>query len=90
MQFDGLLGATLGRRSALLLGVSGVAAFAAMSVKPSLYLLGDSWGAGLHADPKRALGQVAATPAWTHPRSNMLIPSLRPALSTAQPTRISM
>ncbi len=26
----------------------------------SLFVLGDSWAAGLHADPKRALGQVAA------------------------------
>lgn len=27
---------------------------------PGLYVLGDSWAAGLHADPARALGQVAA------------------------------
>ena len=26
---------------------------------PRLYVLGDSWAAGLHADPARALGQVA-------------------------------
>lgn len=27
---------------------------------PGLFVLGDSWAAGLHADPDRALGQVAA------------------------------
>lgn len=51
----------LTRRTAIAVGASSLAALAVTGAAPrSLFLLGDSWAAGLHSDPKRALGQVAA------------------------------
>jgi lysophospholipase L1-like esterase len=42
-------------------GLVGSGAAAASTASPDgIFLLGDSWAAGLHADPERALGQVAA------------------------------
>lgn len=52
----GAFGATL----ALAAG-SGPAAATAARTRSGIYLLGDSWAAGLHADPAKALGQVAAS-----------------------------
>lgn len=62
------------RRSSLLAAVGGVAGVAAAAAVPAagaasieaapgsaaIHLIGDSWAAGLHADPANALGQVAA------------------------------
>ena len=49
------------RRTAIAVGASSIAALAGTAVTPrSLFVLGDSWAAGLHADPAHALGQVAA------------------------------
>lgn len=57
-------GLRLTRRTAVMIGASSVSALAtALAVAPAqrtLFVLGDSWAAGLHADPQRALGQVAA------------------------------
>ena len=61
-------------RRASLIGAFGIATLVGAAATPppspakaasrhrngDLYLLGDSWGAGLHADPAHALGQVAA------------------------------
>lgn len=58
------------RRAALLGAAGAVTAFTTAAVLPAdaggragsrgIHLIGDSWAAGLHADPSRALGQVAA------------------------------
>ncbi len=59
----------LTRRGLLVAGAGAVAAAATGAARaepgpaapaPRLFVLGDSWAAGLHADPQRALGQVAA------------------------------
>jgi lysophospholipase L1-like esterase len=58
-------------RRASLVGALGLTALLTAAATPTseavphasngaLLLLGDSWGAGLHADPSRALGQIAA------------------------------
>ncbi|WP_162850782.1 SGNH/GDSL hydrolase family protein [Amnibacterium kyonggiense] len=57
------------RRASLVGAFGAVALLTAAAVTPpakphpsngGMYLIGDSWAAGLHADPARALGQVAA------------------------------
>lgn len=49
------------RRTVAVLGAAAVATLLAPNRElRSLFVLGDSWAAGLHADPSRALGQVAA------------------------------
>lgn len=49
------------RRTVAVLGAAAVATLLAPDrAVRSLFVLGDSWAAGLHADPARALGQVAA------------------------------
>jgi hypothetical protein len=49
------------RRGALLAGATSIAALGGAGVMSrELFVLGDSWAAGLHADPGAALGQVAS------------------------------
>lgn len=50
----------LTRRKAVLVGAASLVTLGATAPQRTLFVLGDSWAAGLHADPSRALGQVAA------------------------------
>lgn len=59
----------LSRRASLLGAVGAVGLLTAAAAAPpalprstdgGMFLIGDSWAAGLHADPARALGQIAA------------------------------
>lgn len=48
------------RRRAVAVGAASLLTLGATVPPRTLFVLGDSWAAGLHADPERALGQVAA------------------------------
>lgn len=50
----------LTRRRAVIVGAASLVALGAAAPPRNLFLLGDSWAAGLYADPDHALGQIAA------------------------------